>query len=71
MSNKGGSPIELPSLWSTRVQAESLLFSNALWKTLNQDSVGHFLHGFDAGQDTKEETIILAIDSFQVVIITV
>jgi len=49
--NKGGSPIELPSLWGTWVRAESLLltYPGQCW-----DSVVQFLQTPDTGQSTTE-----------------
>jgi len=42
--NKEGPPIDLLSLWGTRVQAENLLMAQ-FSEMLNQvDSVDHFLH---------------------------
>ena len=41
--NRGNPPIKLPSLWGTRVQAESLLMTHPGERQV-RDSVGHFLH---------------------------
>jgi len=43
MLNKGCTPIELPSLWGMRVQAESLLMAHHR-KCWVKDSIVHFLH---------------------------
>ena len=52
MLNKGGPPVELPSLWDTRVWAESLWMTHP-GKRLVKDSVGQFLQTPDTGQDMK------------------
>ena len=64
--NKGGPHIEVPSLWGTWEQAESLLMAHSE-KCRVKDSIGRFLHTpwpltLDPGQVKKENWYYTQID---------